>query len=79
MARRGNGYVCYCKYCGDEFTSWDFLQEVCKKQKCRKLYKKSLRANSARVSIEQVVRLAYREGVHYGQMSLFVDEGIKTW
>ncbi len=80
MAKSHNGYLCICKYCGKEFYSWNSLKDVCSSSKCQKIHKRNKRvSDKPNYSINEVIRLAEENGVHYGTMSLFLDEGIRTW
>lgn len=79
-------YYCVCKFCGKEFMSADMFNEVCFSKKCQRKNKECIsRRPTINHSIVEVERMAekysrqLKKTVTYGQVSLFLDCGIKTF
>ena len=79
-------YYCVCKFCGKEFISADMFNEVCFSKKCKDRNKATLKRQiTSKYSIYDVERMAekysrqLKKTVTYGQVSLFLDTGIKTF
>lgn len=79
-------YTCFCRYCGKEFLCVDMFREVCYQKQCQKRYRQQHKHKSqSHISIQEVERqaiaLTKETGriITYGQVSLLVDCGIKTF
>lgn len=79
-------YQCVCRFCGNVFSSTNYTKDVCKRADCQKKNRNFLKIGSRPdFSINDVVKIAsaysrqYGKVVTYGQVSLLLEHGIKTF
>lgn len=80
-------YQCVCRFCGKIFNSANVKRDVCQNAECQKRKRNSLKkvGGSPAISITEVERMAenysmqLKKTVTYGQVSLLLECGIKTF